>query len=269
MIMILIQCALYSEAKPLIEKFRLSKNMKENYFEVFEGDNIKLIVSGYGKINAAASAVYFITKNNLECEAFVNIGIAGSLKRKIREAVLINKIEDNDTGRSFYPDILIKHSFDEGTLETFSKIVIKDMVEDLCDMEGSAFFEALSKFLPPHKLQVIKIVSDNLDGKRLNHDFVYDVIKDNIEKIEDFIVKLYNANKREKFLDDKDETILQGISQNLNLTEFQKNELIKQYISFKIRGEDINILEPFLQIKVKTKNEGKKYYNEIIRTLSK
>ncbi|WDU83119.1 hypothetical protein [Caloramator sp. Dgby_cultured_2] len=54
---------------------------------------------------------------------------------------------------------------------------------------------------------------------------MYDVIKDNIEKIEDFIVKLYNANKREEFLDDKDETILQGISQNLNLTEFQKTNL--------------------------------------------
>ncbi|MCX7902889.1 MAG: hypothetical protein N2486_00105 [Caloramator sp.] len=267
--MILMQCALYAEAKPLIERFRLKKNMKENHFEVFEGDNVKLIISGYGKINAATAAVYFITKNNLECEAFVNIGIAGSLKRKIKDAVLINKLVDKDTGRSFYPDILIKHSFNEGTLETFSKVVIKDIVEDLCDMEGSALFEALSKFLPPHKVQVVKIVSDNLDGERLDQEFVYDIIRENIDKVEDFIIKLQRANKREEFLDEKDKKILQVISQNLNLTEFQKNELLKQYISFKIRGENVDVLIPFLEVKVKTKNEGKIYYNEIIRTLSK
>ncbi|SEF78553.1 Nucleoside phosphorylase [Caloramator fervidus] len=264
--MILIQCALYVEAKPLIEKFDLKKNMKENFFEVFENDDIKLIISGYGKINASSSATYLVSKN-LDCNAFLNIGIAGSRKRKIGEAVLINKLKDYDTQRTFYPDILLKHKFKEGFLETFSKVVNFE-VEDLCDMEGSAFFEALSRFLPPHKIQLIKIVSDKLDGERLDFDFVYDIVKQNVEYVEDYINCLNKAFKKDEFFDVNDKIVINTIVDNLSLTEFQKNEFIKNYISFKLRKEDLNKIDRFLKLKVKNKNEGKKYYNELIRIIS-
>ena len=57
--MIYIACAIYKEAKPLIEKYNL-KRIDDGKFQIFRNDTVTLIITGSGQTNAAIALTYLL-----------------------------------------------------------------------------------------------------------------------------------------------------------------------------------------------------------------
>lgn len=267
--MVYFLCSLYKEAEEIISYFRLKKNPYISSFQEFEGDNVKLIISGTGKINAACAVGYIMSKNKPKKEdLFINIGICGSDIRSEGEALLVNKIIDVDSGEKYYPDIVIKHPFKEAYLETHSKIVAHGDIYDLCDMEGSAFFKSASKFMYQHQIAVIKIVSDTSNNRIITGDYIKKVIYKNLKKIKLFIDCYISSVCKEEFFTENDKFIMSSINGNLKLTESQNIQFKKACIALKLRGgfNKFNFQE-FLNVRVKVKSESRRYFNELISTM--
>jgi spore photoproduct lyase len=62
--MIYIVTALAGEAIPLINAFKLKKDLSFTKFDLFKNDEIRLIVSGIGKIRSSIATTYLLVKNS-------------------------------------------------------------------------------------------------------------------------------------------------------------------------------------------------------------
>ena len=123
--MVYIFAALYKEAEAMIHAFKLKKVCDNSKFQEFmnEESGICLVVTGVGCIPAAVAVSCVCTKYEVKEEDFlVNIGTCASLE-PVGSIFLCNKITDENTGRTFYPDILFKHPFMECEVYTYGKIV--------------------------------------------------------------------------------------------------------------------------------------------------
>ena len=168
--MIYICTFMYKEAVSFIKQLNLKKDFTHMKFDIFRSEEAMLVISGIGKVRAAIAVAYLLGKNEPgKFDLLANIGIcgAGNPGIAVGKVFYCNKIIDNDTKMTFYPDMLFKHPFDEASIETFSKLVSRPDEESLegylADMEASGVFQAASVFLRPHQLVFIKVVSDHLD----------------------------------------------------------------------------------------------------------
>ncbi|HIN03141.1 MAG TPA: nucleoside phosphorylase, partial [Candidatus Marinimicrobia bacterium] len=117
-----MQCiltALKAESQPLIDQFNLNRDTSFQ-FPVFKNNDLYLVGIGVGKKNIKNRIETFLNQNNPDLIQFINIGIAGGNPKstKIGYCYLIHKIEDETSKQSYYPDILIKHNFEEKSLFT-------------------------------------------------------------------------------------------------------------------------------------------------------
>src|SRR5689334_9443081 len=102
-----IVVALHCEAKSLIEYFQLKKIMQHNLpFPIFvnKDKNIHLIISGVGKIKAAAATTFLaMWTDRLTACTFLNVGIAGATQFARDNFIIAHKIIEDSTQRSWYP----------------------------------------------------------------------------------------------------------------------------------------------------------------------
>ena len=196
--MIHLVLATHTEAKPIIAYFKLKRLMHISEYQVFinKDKNISLTISGIGKIFSACSVIFTYSlfkkqRNNI----WINIGIAGHNDLKIGEIILVNKINDLSSKKSWYPSIVFNHSFKVQNCNTYDKPNFK-YTKNLHDMELSGFYSSANKLSYCELIQSLKIISDN---KELKINFkerekISDLIKINIASIEKVILilsKLY------------------------------------------------------------------------------
>lgn len=270
--MIYISTAMHMEAKWFISTLKLKKVNESTRFQIFKNDNIVLVVSGVGMMASAMATTYILTKYKAKSDdLFINIGVCGSKDENVPIAttILCNKIINHDTKKCFYPDILFKHPFYEGTLESFSSVVdenLKYRIQgEFVDMEGAASYEAAALFLQPQQINIIKIVSDALKSENLTPKKVEELIKLNANTICEWVKKIYEIHdeKEELFLQ-KEKDCIESVREKLRLTVSMYYELIKLARHYKLRIGDIEeIIKPFLQIECKSKNEGKRHFAEL------
>lgn len=196
--MIYIFTAFYAEAKSIIAHYDLKMQQKQAAvrFDVFSNDDIRLVITGVGEINAAAAVaniggVYGIGADDV----IVNIGSCAAESGRI---FLINKITERSTGRTFYPDMLLKSDMDECEAVTVAKPLKEAEIENLpdndaqasCvyDMEAAAVYQAASLFVGPHRMHFIKVVSDS--GERIDQSRITEVFAEANDKICGYIDKL-------------------------------------------------------------------------------
>lgn len=271
--MVIIVSALYIEAKPIIEYYSLKKDVLDKYFQVFKNDDIVLIITGVGKINSSIAVSHLLTKYILGMDDIIlNIGICGTKDDNINigNIFLINRIKDNETKRDFYPDILIEHPFEESDIETFSYPVVKPglMSAKLCDMESSGFYQAASKYMQTHQIYLLKIVSDRIGVDTIDKNLVYNVVKNNMDKIDKFINTLKSMFKEQKIFSDEEQKIISDIIKKLKLTLSQQHILYKSCLHFKVRtGNSFLFLKDLAVDNVNNKNEREKRFAEILTYL--
>lgn len=198
---IFLYVALPCEAKPLVKHFNLKKDTSIQAFAIYHNSNITLTVSGLGKSAMAAAVAYSqALYGKIPNAVFLNIGIAGHKAHSLEQVFCIEKIIDSDTGRNFYPQLIVNLPCPTQTLCTVS--IAKNSYPDnyLYDMEASAFYQIAVRFSSSELVQCLKVVSDNETSKIENIDthLVSQIIFNSIEAIEKLLselVKLASATK--------------------------------------------------------------------------
>lgn len=154
--------ALPCEAKPLIEHFKLKKELSVSAFTIYRGANITLTVTGIGKSAMAASVGYTFALFPADAlPVIINIGIAGHKHYALGAVFSAQKIIDHDNGRSFYPQLVSRPPCATQLITTVSQAQLNYSADTLYEMEASAFYETAIRFSTSELIQCIKIISDN------------------------------------------------------------------------------------------------------------
>jgi adenosylhomocysteine nucleosidase len=159
---IFIHTALSCEARPLIEHFRLKKDLSSHPFELYGNDRICLTVTGLGKCAMAAGIAYAQARAGLpDNPIMLNIGIAGHADHGLGRAFLVGRIIDADTSKKYYPPLSFLPPCAIETIRTASRPQLDYTQPHLYDMEASAFYETAVRFTTGELIQCLKVVSDN------------------------------------------------------------------------------------------------------------
>ena len=188
--MLFIFMALYCEAEPLIRRYGLMPDGRNPFGGFVSADNtMKVILTGMGKTSAAAAVSYVVASDNVTgSDVLVNVGTAAGGRNR-DGAYLINAVRDDDTGRVYYPDMLFNTGLPESAVTTVSTVATGETTSSddsmLWEMEASGFCDAARLFMPPHRVALIKAVSDrgNDDAAAITDEILKGTIERNIEDI--------------------------------------------------------------------------------------
>lgn len=274
--MIYIVTALAQEAIPLIQHFKLKKDLSHTKFDIYRSDMIKLIVSGTGKLKSAVATTYLLLKEPpKKSDKILNFGICGSglEKHKSGQIFLINKIEDLNSGKTYYPEILFSHLLPEAGIITHEKPVIKSKTNPstagLVDMEVSGFYESANTFVQSHNIIILKVVSDHLSGEKFTGAFIQSIVEKNIPHI---ITVLNQSRKRQsttatdaEVLDSGEYRIFEDLSEDLGLSTTQRFQVLDLIKGYKVRGDgDLKFLKEYSKSKkITSKQDTKKALDEL------
>lgn len=271
--MIFIVTALMLEAAPIIDFFNLKKDMKILPYSVFKGSDIALIVSGVGKLKSAMASVYLYNMYGTgENDVLINIGFCGSGSKSFETGSLlvVNKVTDMDTGRDYYPDVFFDAGIPQISIQCYSKVVkAVDMPvqRDLfCDMESAGIMEASKKFFFAHNVLILKIISDYLEPERLDKAKLKSYIEKKMPALRSIIEEMRHLNEGygEMSLEEENSAI-QSLCLSLRFTQAMKLILTKEVRRARIKGfEPLVSLKQFTGIRSDSKEEGKKYFEQII-----
>ena len=185
-----------SEARPLIDLFKLKKIKDLKQAFIYANQNISLIISGIGKVNAAIGVTqtyyYYNQKNN---NIWINIGLAGHKYLKVGDICTINKITDNETNKNFFPFV---NKFKMQNQECLSVGIQKKIYSSkVHDMESIGFYQSACKYSSKELLQIVKIISDNqfesIDFQ--NKEVVYNIILNHKKLINELCSFMLNLKK--------------------------------------------------------------------------
>lgn len=118
--MIYLFTALYEEADIFIKQFHLEKNLENPRFQEFYNQEfgIRLTVTGVGEIAAATAVSSICTQYKpKEGDILLNIGTCADIAGN-HDVFICNKIIEQVTGKTFYPDLLYHHGLQEETVIT-------------------------------------------------------------------------------------------------------------------------------------------------------
>ena len=193
----LIITALKAEAMPIIDYYKLEKEMSR-FYPYYRGEDLEIICCGVGGGNLKKITADYFKNGKKEVYQIINIGIAGSSikSHNIGESFLVNKVFD-ETSNCIYDinppsDLLIPFQ----QITTVSKI--KDNggieIEGLVDMEAHFICSIFNQFILNDRLFIYKIISDHMDLKvnKLSFRNVYDLINLNILKIDRMLDAIKN-----------------------------------------------------------------------------
>jgi nucleoside phosphorylase len=277
--MIGMVCALRWEANPIIRYFGLKKDRESKKLDIYYNDDIMLVISGVGMVKSAVATAFLYSKISTDLQRkivlLINIGICGSLNinKPLGKCFLANKISNVYSKKDFYPDILIKHKFEEATLITYSVPVTQEdniMPEEkaLVDMEGAGFFEAGSIFLPSHKMVCLKVLSDKASPESVSPKLIEDIIEKNIKDIELFICNQKEAVFDQIILSEKEKVLIQDVAAKMRLTTAQHNIFYQLCLYKKNRKQSLDLLNKYLSINITDKAERSKAFEQLKEALS-
>ena len=244
---ILLVFALYIEAKVFIEKYEIISKERFKGLQIFETNNYIILISWIWKTKAIFWVTYAFLKYP-KIQSAINIWIAWSNKAKIWDIILINKIIDNDSKKTYYPDIGSNQPFHTSELKTIWKPQLNDNWNQIIDMEGSWFFEISNKFLNVDKIMLIKVISDNTNIAYLEKWFVEELMNKKLSKIINFIRTLNRNDKID--LQEKEQII--EFAQN-NFFSLTQSRLLSDLV-WSLHVQTWNSVSSILK-NIKTKNK--------------
>ena len=203
--MIYIFSAFYAEAKNIIDHYGLKKEKSPEMvrFDVFANESIRLVITGVGEINAAAAVsniggAYGISPD----DEILNVGCGAGFSSDIcmGSIFLGNKLTEQMTGRTFYPDMLMKANFRECEIVTVGRVLNEGCDSVVYDMEAAAVYQAAAFFVGPHRMHFIKLVSDA--GERIDQSKITELFALQEDKICGYIDRLLSACADKAPMDD-------------------------------------------------------------------
>ena len=251
--MVFIFMALYPEAKPVIKRLGLRKRTDRTRFQEFvsEESGIVLTITGVGPVAAAAAVSAVLTEYDAgPGDQLLSVGTAAG---NASDIFLLNKLLDQNSDRTFYPDMLIKTDFKEAAAITGSTVLsqraaafMKVAAEgyDLYDMESAAVYQAGNIYLGPHQMSFIRVVSDEgvetADREQAVSDLaarVNAVINSHVEEISDYVEKLLALSEKEKYRggisDKSSEGLVDKIIEDGHFSKVMQDQL-RQYVKYAV-----------------------------------
>ena len=204
--MIYIFSAFYAEAKNIIDHYGLKKEKSPETvrFDVFANDSIRLVITGVGEINAAAAVsniggAYGISTD----DEILNVGCGAGFGNEtcLGSIFLGNKLTEQMTGRTFYPDMLMKTNLMECEIVTVTRVLNEGRDSVVYDMEAAAVYQAAAFFVGPHRMHFIKLVSDA--GERIDQSKITELFALQEEKICGYIDMLLSVGGNKASIDEK------------------------------------------------------------------
>ena len=260
--MIYIICALSAEARLFLDHYKL-KQYTLLPFKVYENQNIKLIISGVGSHNALLATTALLAHfTPAKDSILLNIGVAAAPSDyNINTLVVIHKLIYNK--KSFYPDLLYSHPFEEATLTTVDEAT-STLYTTLVDMEASAVFQAASRFLKSHQIAIVKIVSDHFSPESVTKELILDAFMHNQNEIFDLIGKIKSVQIAPSLFDAAE---LSAIAQHKTIfTKSQFQQFQDACYFFKLKREKKLILE--IPERLLHKKERGEYLQNVITQLT-
>lgn len=285
--MIYIFTALYCEAQIFIKQLHLIKNQQNTWFQQFQNEtsNIMLIITGVGEI-AAAAVVSSVCSScrPTQNDILLNVGICAHTA--MRDGIfLCNKIVEQTTGRTFYPDMLFRHDFAEETIVTGMQpyraeqddiqITTDILTGTLYDMEAAAIYQTGIHFFAPHQMLFLKIISDRGAVEAVSKERIVLLMEQYKDRIFDFIGQVSAITQafrcRENLFHQEEKTLIEAFCEDLHCSKAMKDS-VKQYIRYlKLAKMDyirmIRDLYEKKQIPCKDKREGKQRFEAFKRNL--
>ncbi len=202
--MLHIICALKPESRPLQEYFELQPLPGAASIYHNPEARLTLTLSGIGK--SATAAAVARTRDHFRAgrsHAWLNLGIAGHASLPLGQAVVINKVTDAASGKSWYPSVVFTTTLPARDLLTLDQ-PDNDYRDELFDMECAGFFQAATECATLELVQALKIISDNPDQPMdsINPDLVIRLVTQNLPVIEEVIEQLLDLSKLQQLLND-------------------------------------------------------------------
>lgn len=279
--MIYLFTALYSEAQIFIERFHLKKLADSQQFQQFrnESGQLLLTVSGVGEIAAAAAVSGVCTKYPPDRgDVLVNAGCcAGTTGRD--GVYMIHKLTEQTTGKTFYPDLLYRHTFQEAELCTVMKPWKNtgnqtDTV--LYDMEAAAVCQAGAYFFGPHQMVFLKVISDSGEGNRLTAEEIRLRMEVHGKSICAFLEQLLRITQEAGWMAGTDgcsgmEQWIRQLGADLHCSRAMEHSL-RQYMRYAMLAEVdyesvIQQLYEEKRLPCRDKREGKRCFEELKQRL--
>lgn len=277
--MIYLFTALYVEAEIFIKRFHLEKNLSNTQFQEFfqEHAGIRLTITGAGEIAAAAavSSVCTMYKPN-KGDILLNIGTCAHLAGN-NGVFVCNKIMEQATGKTFYPDLIYRHGLREETVVTGMlpcNLGDENVSGNLYDMEAAAIYQAGSYYFGPHQMMFLKVVSDAGVAKEVSKEKVKHCMEVNQELLFDFIEKISaitqeSLGKENAF--QQEEIRIETLCADLHCSKVMSDSL-KQHIHYwELAGTDYaSVVQDMYReglLPCKDKREGKWRFEELKKRL--
>lgn len=200
--MINLVVAIPCEARPLIRYLRLQKQTDVHSYQLYCGNDLRLIVTGVGKLAAACACAWLqgMTEQqpHTETDAWLNIGIAGHRSLEIGSGVLAHRVSETDSDRNWYPGFTAEPPCPSSTLITVEWPETRYNEDALYDMEASGFYTSCSRFSSIELIHSFKVVSDNPDSGigAIDEDTVTRLIESQLPTIDLIIQHLRHASEK-------------------------------------------------------------------------
>lgn len=294
--MIYLFTALYCEAAGLIRQFRLEKNLKNTRFQEFfhEAAGIRLTVTGCGEIAAAAAVGSVCTEYRPnEGDMLLNLGTCAYTAGG-DGIFLCNKITEQATGKTFYPDMLYRHNFREeavvtgmrpwngektvaGALQHWNGEPERTGLDGadggaaLYDMEAAAVYQAGSYFFGPHQMVFLKVVSDAGAAGAVSKGQIERLLEACQERLFAFVEQLRviacgNAQK-EGGLSQEKKALAARLCADMHCSEAMENALRQCLRYLELAGTDyVSAIEGMYEeglLPCKDRREGKLRFEEL------
>lgn len=287
--MLEIFCALYIEAKPLIEHLQLKKTFCIKGHDSFMNvdASIRLTITGSGKINACSSVARVLETCHADT-VVLSYGSCAYLNEVHEDVYIAHRIGDIDTCLCFYPDVLYQTGIQECTFLSGSRLLstktnpresiicqndlkqqlltIQQQLQDVCvyDTETSAIYETCNQFLGPHQIYCVRFPTDT-DASKVNIDDICKKSEAVYAKVERLITILVER-KQQNITESIEETNIRiAFEQHIYATKAMQQQ-IQQMIKYcKIMGiEYMQFMQMYMQLEVTSKQEGKQIFHEFI-----
>ena len=221
-----------------------------------EGLPGKHVVTGVGPFALKAIQSIELEPSDL----VLNIGAAAGLNGG---CYLINSVTEQDTGRKFYPDMLLESSLPEAPLITSSSIVTDPKPGFLYDMEAALILGHAMKKIAPSRIAIIKAVSDD-GSRRPSANEVTSLIRNYRDEISNVISSLCKETKHVNYM-----PLPEAVMEEMRLSQYMRCEF-EDLVHYCVAADKLEKLNGILDemrangiLPVKDKRQGRRALDEI------
>lgn len=229
--------AVDAEAKPLISWFGLKRVQPDRGFPVFRHAHIALVISGPGKVNAAAATAHLHAACGYPRDGlWISMGVAGHPDLPISSCRVAHAVEDAANERRWFPPLSVTPPWPSANLTTLDKPDFEYRHQSLVDMEAAGFYATACRYSTSELVQVVKIVSDNRthSAQALKPGHLTKLVGQQLDSLDLFLHRLGRlANEISEGTEATDEDLAHYL-QRWSFTASQRRQLAEQVRRLKV-----------------------------------